>query len=156
MKAVLSLIAMLSLVAVPAHAQVLQTSGNSQSSKNLQRDSVFQKLISPLIENPNLQAAPVTKRAYKDYKYSRRFTGLPQTAVRAAASGTVVFNGWYGGYGKVVIIRHEDNVTTLYAHLHNIFVETNQQVEKGAVVGAIGSTGFAAEPHLCFEVRFGS
>jgi murein DD-endopeptidase MepM/ murein hydrolase activator NlpD len=76
-----------------------------------------------------------------------------RTPVKAADSGNVLYAGYYGGYGKVVIISHGNSKSTLYAHLSKTAVAVGQNVAKGEVVGYEGSTGFSTGPHLHFEVR---
>jgi murein DD-endopeptidase MepM/ murein hydrolase activator NlpD len=72
--------------------------------------------------------------------------------VLATADGVVVFAGWYGDYGKTVIIRHPSGYFTLYAHLSEIDVKKGQKVKAGDVVGRVGSTGRSTGPHLHYEV----
>ncbi len=74
------------------------------------------------------------------------------TPVRAAAPGTVLFAGWFGGYGKLVVLDH-GGVTTLYGHLSSIEVAAGQKVRAGQVIGRVGSTGYSTGPHLHFEIR---
>ena len=78
-------------------------------------------------------------------------------AIKAANSGKVIFAGWQGGYGKVVIIDHGrvngKPTTTLYAHMSVINVSNGQSVGKGQVIGKEGSTGYSTGPHCHFEVR---
>lgn len=75
----------------------------------------------------------------------------------ASNSGKVIYSGWYGGYGKVVIIEHGlingKPVTTLYAHMSSILVSNGQRVNKGQVIGKEGTTGYSTGPHCHFEVR---
>lgn len=79
--------------------------------------------------------------------------GPNHAAIRAADSGNVLYTGWYGGYGKVVIISHGKGMATLYAHMAKTAVETGHNVAKGDIVGYEGTTGFSTGPHLHFEVR---
>ena len=75
------------------------------------------------------------------------------STIRAADSGTVIYSGWYGGYGKTVIISHGKGITTLYAHASELYVQEGESVKRGQPISAIGSTGFSTGPHLHFEVR---
>jgi murein DD-endopeptidase MepM/ murein hydrolase activator NlpD len=79
--------------------------------------------------------------------------GRNRSPIKAANGGKVIYAGWYGGYGKVVIIDHGKSITTLYAHLSSINVNKGQKVSKGTVIGKEGSTGYSTGPHLHFEVR---
>ncbi|HXZ17157.1 MAG TPA: M23 family metallopeptidase, partial [Roseiarcus sp.] len=73
--------------------------------------------------------------------------------IRAAGAGRVVHAGFAGGYGLVVEIDHGEGLTTRYAHLSETTVGEGDEVEKGAVVGKLGSTGRSTGPHLHYEVR---
>lgn len=79
--------------------------------------------------------------------------GRNHSAIRASDGGSVLYTGWYGGYGRVVIISHGNGMATLYAHLARATVEAGQNVSKGDVIGNEGTTGFSTGPHLHFEVR---
>ena len=78
-------------------------------------------------------------------------------AIRASNSGKVIYSGWYGGYGKVVIVEHGvingKPITTLYAHMSSTAVSKDQKVSKGQVLGYEGTTGYSTGPHCHFEVR---
>jgi murein DD-endopeptidase MepM/ murein hydrolase activator NlpD len=74
------------------------------------------------------------------------------TPIRAAAAGTVIYAGWMGGYGTLVIIDHGNGLATAYGHQSAIYVGGGS-VSQGTVIGAVGSTGNSTGPHLHFEVR---
>jgi murein DD-endopeptidase MepM/ murein hydrolase activator NlpD len=73
--------------------------------------------------------------------------------IHAAAAGRVVHAGPAGGYGIMVEIDHGNGLATRYAHMSDVLVEEGQQVDKGAVLGKLGSTGRSTGPHLHYEVR---
>jgi murein DD-endopeptidase MepM/ murein hydrolase activator NlpD len=75
------------------------------------------------------------------------------TPNRAAASGTVIYTGWLGGYGNLVVIDHGNGLSTAYAHASAIVVGVGQAVSQGETVSLVGSTGNSSGPHLHFEVR---
>ncbi len=75
------------------------------------------------------------------------------TLVKAADGGQVVQAGYFGGYGYSVMLYHGGGFATWYAHLSSINVSVGQFVERGQVIGLVGSTGWSTGPHLHFEVR---
>ena len=75
------------------------------------------------------------------------------TPNRAAASGTVIYAGWLGGYGNLVVVDHGNGLSTAYAHASSILVSVGQSVSQGQTVSLVGSTGHSTGPHLHFEVR---
>jgi murein DD-endopeptidase MepM/ murein hydrolase activator NlpD len=78
-------------------------------------------------------------------------------AIVAADAGYVVFAGWTDvGYGYLVVVDHGNGFQTYYAHLSNLYVYEGQAVERGDVIGAMGSTGYSTGPHLHFEIRYNS
>jgi murein DD-endopeptidase MepM/ murein hydrolase activator NlpD len=80
--------------------------------------------------------------------------GAPMgTPVRAVGDGVVDFAGVQNGYGNVVVLKHSNDRTTLYAHLSRIDVHKGQRVEQAQRIGAVGATGWATGPHLHFEFR---
>ena len=81
------------------------------------------------------------------------YTGDVGTEVLASAPGTVVSVIERGGYGLFVEIDHGDGFVTRYAHLSEATVAIGDTVEAGAVIGKMGQSGNAEEPHLHFELR---
>jgi murein DD-endopeptidase MepM/ murein hydrolase activator NlpD len=79
-------------------------------------------------------------------------TGTP---IYAADAGYVAATGWMGGYGNYIIVSHGNGFETLYAHLSEIRVIAGQGVQRGALIGLVGSTGRSTGPHLHFEIRQG-
>ncbi len=75
------------------------------------------------------------------------------TPIKAAQAGQVIFAGWMNGYGRTVIIRHDGNHTTLYAHAQKLLVSKGQRVSQGSIIAHVGSSGRTTGPHLHFEVR---
>lgn len=75
------------------------------------------------------------------------------TPIKAAASGTVIYAGYKGSYGNLVIIAHTNSVQTYYAHCSKIYVSVGQTVSQGQTISAVGSTGNSTGPHLHLEVR---
>jgi len=90
-------------------------------------------------------------------RWGRMHTGVDiavgyGTPIHAAASGSVIFAGWMGGYGNFVIVDHGGGLSTAYAHQSSIAVGGGT-VSQGQVLGYVGCTGHCFGPHLHFEVR---
>ncbi|QFG52571.1 M23 family metallopeptidase [Chryseobacterium sp.] len=73
--------------------------------------------------------------------------------VRCTAAGTVIFAGQKGGYGNCVIVSHGNGLATLYAHLSDILVRTNDKVKVNHVIAKSGNSGRSTGPHLHYEVH---
>ena len=89
--------------------------------------------------------------------FSRMHKGVDFNAghgqtIMAAGGGTVSFAGWHGGHGKYVMIRHNKDLATAYAHMSRIDVRPGQRIGQGQRIGAVGSTGLSTGPHLHYEV----
>jgi murein DD-endopeptidase MepM/ murein hydrolase activator NlpD len=95
------------------------------------------------------------------YRWGRLHAGLDigvlgTDRVLAARGGVVTKVGYqphYAGYGNVVVIRHGDGLSTLYAHLAAYGVRIGDEVERGESIGRAGCTGSCTGEHLHFEVR---
>ncbi|WP_336923245.1 peptidoglycan DD-metalloendopeptidase family protein [Aquipuribacter sp. SD81] len=76
------------------------------------------------------------------------------TPVVAARSGSVTSASWHGSYGNIIVVEHGDGLSTAYAHLQG-FATGGGSVERGQVIGYVGTTGLSTGCHLHFEVRQG-
>ncbi len=75
------------------------------------------------------------------------------TPVRAIENGVVAYSDRLRGYGNIVIIRHAGALMSVYAHNQINLVREGEQVERGAIIARVGSTGRVTGPHLHFEIR---
>jgi len=73
--------------------------------------------------------------------------------VRAVNNGYITRSGWGSGFGNIIIIRHENNIETYYAHLSKFLKKAGEWVQKGEPIALAGSTGRARGPHLHFEMH---
>jgi len=123
-------------------------------------------------KRPGVLAVPVEGSLSQDYgatkfaKYGYQgkwhngvdFAASLGTSVLSVEKGKVVAVGnsdkycYHGAYGKFIVIEHENNLTTLYAHLSLQTVKVNDTINKGQLIGYSGRTGYATGPHLHFSV----
>lgn len=89
---------------------------------------------------------------YKRPHLGTDYAAPRHTPIKAASQGKVIFAGTKGGYGKTVIIQHENGYRTLYGHMHKINkgIRTGVYVSQGKQIGTVGSTGLSTGPHLHF------
>lgn len=76
------------------------------------------------------------------------------TPVQATAPGKVKDCGYLRGYGRFVLLQHDDGFSTLFSHLKQISVKKGISINRGDLVGLLGNTGRSTGPHLHYEVRF--
>jgi murein DD-endopeptidase MepM/ murein hydrolase activator NlpD len=90
-------------------------------------------------------------RAHKGIDYA----APSGTRIRAIADGTVEFAGRQGGYGNLVVLRHQSKYTTWYGHLSGFAkaLRGGGRVHQGEIIGYVGATGLATGPHLHYEFR---
>jgi murein DD-endopeptidase MepM/ murein hydrolase activator NlpD len=111
---------------------------------------------------------PANRRYLSGYNFSNVHPGLDIAGrlgepIYASDAGTVIYAGYSlnaagrpVGYGQYVVLDHGNGYQTLYAHASQLYVRCGQQVQRGAVIGAIGSVGRSTGPHLHYEIRYGS
>ena len=92
--------------------------------------------------------------------YTKMHTGIdfaaPRgTPIRAAGDGIIKYAAWRGGYGRAIIIKHDNGYETLYAHQTRFArgIRKGVRVRQGQVIGYVGATGRVTGPHLHYEVR---
>ena len=75
------------------------------------------------------------------------------TRIKAAGDAVVEFMGRKGGYGNVIVLKHENGISTVYGHLSGFAADLRKgmQVEQGDIIGYVGMTGLATGPHLHYE-----
>jgi lipoprotein NlpD len=83
-----------------------------------------------------------------------RIAAADETAVQAAAGGTVIFSAPLKEYGETIIIKHEDHYATVYTHLGTRTVRGDARVKKGDRIAFLGKAGGKEEPYLYFEIRY--
>lgn len=83
------------------------------------------------------------------------FAAPSGTPIYATADGIVTHAGWLSGFGRLVKIKHEFGIETLYAHQSQIRVKVGQRVSRGERIGDMGSSGRSTGTHLHYEVRVG-
>ncbi len=111
------------------------------------------KLIMPLEGEIIKNFGPNKDGTHNDGVNIKANYGAP---IKAAANGKVVYVGSeLRGYGNLIIIKHAGNYLTAYAHNKEIFVEKNQQITQGEIIGTVGKSGKVAIPQLHFGLRQG-
>ncbi len=81
------------------------------------------------------------------------FAGAIGDSVTAAANGQVIFAGTQRGYGKIVIIKHSETLSSAYGHLYEITSKVGDIVSVVEKIGEVGQSGNSTGPHLHFEIR---
>ncbi len=116
-------------------------------------------LRSPL-EFSRISSGFTRARFHPVLKTWRAHTGVDYAAptgtrVKATSGGIVEFAGRQGGYGNLVVLRHQSKFTTWYGHLSGFApgMQRGKRVSQGDIIGYVGSTGLATGPHLHYEFR---
>src|SRR3989344_2583459 len=163
------------------YASLIDSLAKKQADISAEIETIEKELRSKIdpsllpIPRPGVLAMPVSGilsqnygyTAFAKYGYKGRFhngvdfAAPTGTEVRVADSGTVIATGnqdqfcYRGAYGKFIVVQHENNLTTLYAHLSGQAVKKGDIVNRGQLIRYVGSTGSATGPHLHLTVYAG-
>lgn len=74
--------------------------------------------------------------------------------IQVIYDGTILYAGWFRGYGKLVIVDHGQGFYSLYAHASDLLVQVGDVVRAGQAIGRVGETGSLEGPQLYFELRY--
>jgi murein DD-endopeptidase MepM/ murein hydrolase activator NlpD len=96
--------------------------------------------------------SPFGGRSYENHT-GMDIDGEKGDIVIAPGDGVVIKAGWTGGYGNLIEIAHSNGLTTRYGHLSKVEVGVGDVIQRGQLIGLVGSTGRSTGPHLHYEVR---
>ncbi|MFC1474991.1 peptidoglycan DD-metalloendopeptidase family protein [bacterium] len=95
---------------------------------------------------------PITRM--REFHRGLDLKGTRNTPIFATADGVVEFSGWRHGYGRTVIIDHENGFQTLFAHTYRNLVKKGEAVKKRQIIGYVGSSGTTTGTHVHYEVQY--
>lgn len=140
---------------------VIEQEGKTRKSGRFAKKSSKVK-INKIYVNHDRFAWPAEGRLTSGFgiRHGRRHDGIDVankrgTDIKSADKGTVVFSGRLKGYGNLVILKHNDDLFTVYAHNQKNLVKKGQKVKKQQHIADMGCTGRCSGPHVHFEVREG-
>ncbi|SCK58608.1 Peptidase family M23 [Streptomyces sp. WMMB 714] len=148
--------------AAEAQKKAAERAGDGKASRSAERPAASKKANSwtkPVSGKYELSAGYGNSGGRWAQKHSGQDFAVPTgTPVKAVHSGTVVKAGPNGAgdgasYGNAIVIKHDDNTYSQYAHLSKVNVKPGQKVQTGQKIGLSGSTGNSSGPHLHFEIR---
>lgn len=137
-----------------------QSSNGGEGYYNAKGESVIKSLLqTPLDPTKMRVTSKFGMRHHKMLGYTKMHTGVDfgapiGTPVMAAGDGVVIKAGWNGAYGNYILVRHNAEYATAYAHLSKINVKVGKRVRQREVMGAVGTTGRSTGPHLHYEVLY--
>lgn len=110
------------------------------------------------INDPVITSIFGKTRKYDEINASWRHKGIDigaslGTKIRAANHGRVVAAYAFKAYGNTVIIDHGAGIYSLYLHMNDVYVRTDDKVFKGDIIGTVGNTGISTGPHLHFQIN---
>jgi murein DD-endopeptidase MepM/ murein hydrolase activator NlpD len=131
---------------VDAQLRVIETTSNPQNIPNVWAH------LGKINNEFGFRRNPFGGRSY-EFHAGMDIDGERGDGVIAPAAGTVTKAGWQGGYGNMIEIDHGNGLTTRYGHLSKVEVAVGDPVQRGQLIGAVGSTGRSTGPHLHYELR---
>jgi murein DD-endopeptidase MepM/ murein hydrolase activator NlpD len=136
------------LVCAPVYAQPYARLNPALVSKNV--------FVYPVM-GPRL-SSDFGVRAHPIMKVTRHHHGVDLAApagslIRSIAGGQVIYADPHGGYGRFIVVRHANGLSSHYGHCQQVNVRIGQKVNAGDILGTVGSSGRSTGPHLHFEVR---
>ena len=99
------------------------------------------------------RVSPITGK--KSFHHGIDIAAPAGTPVFACKSGIVSVVGTDERYGNYIIVQHDNNTQSMYAHLNTAAVHKGEAAVKGAQIGTVGNTGLSTGPHLHFEIQIG-
>jgi len=149
----------LSVIDPPFNEMVIEATTSFQEFSELATVLAAMPMVPPVHSEKHWQSSgfgtrpdPFTKQLA--FHNGIDFSGPRDTNVQMTAPGRVIFAGPNGAYGNSVEVEHGYGLRTRYGHLSKILVSVGNELNKGAIVGTLGSTGRTTGPHLHYEVWF--
>lgn len=134
------------------------TRGGNAGYYNSRGESVVKSLLQTPMDPTKMRVtSKFGTRRHPIQGYSKMHKGVDfgapvGTPVMSAGDGVVMKAGWFGAYGNYVLVKHNAEYSTAYAHLSKVHVKVGDRVRQRQVVGAVGTTGRSTGPHLHYEV----
>lgn len=125
---------------------------------NAKGESVVKSLLATPLDPTKMRiTSRFGRRTHPILGYSKMHKGIDfgapvGTPVSSAGDGIVVKAGWNGAYGNYVLVKHNSQYSTAYAHLSRINVKPGQKIKQRQSIGSVGTTGRSTGPHLHYEV----
>ncbi len=134
------------------HSDYYTPEGKSLRKAFLRSPIAFSR-VSSGFSNARLHPVLNKIRAHKGVDFAAPI-GTP---VKATSDGTVTFLGSQGGYGNVITLKHQGQLSTVYGHLSRFAkgLRNGKHVSQGEIIGYVGMTGLASGPHLHYEFKIG-
>ncbi|MTI81378.1 MAG: LysM peptidoglycan-binding domain-containing protein [Firmicutes bacterium] len=139
--------------------EIIKINGVKTSTKVV-KETVIKQPVNKITETGNGKLLKPTSGYVSSefgHRWGRSHNGIDiannyGAGVYAAAAGKVIRAGWGSGYGKIIAIQHSDGKITRYAHLSSMSVSYGTWVERGELIGKVGTSGRTTGPNLHFEV----